>query len=156
MCARGLAKASAIFQFAVVSTKSTLAQTISSVGCFKISRGAFRNLNLAHEPVSDRGHGFDETRLVAVVAQQPPQQPDAACKGTLGNGGIAPYGIQQFFLRDQLLWAAQQEQEDAKRLRLDRQHLALLEERELVLANLNVGEAENKGLILHHRFHNPT
>src|ERR1700682_5035821 len=40
----------------------------------------------------------------------------------------------------------------AKRLRLNRQHLARFEERELVFANLNVGEAENKGLIPDHRF----
>ena len=47
-------------------------------------------------------------RLVDVVAEQPAQQPDAARKGTLGNSGIAPDGVQQFFLRDQLLRVAQQ------------------------------------------------
>lgn len=85
--------------------KIALIQTIRFTGRLQISRGAFRNLNLAHQPVSDRGHGFDETRLVDVVAQQAAQQPDATRKGTLCNGGIAPYGIKQFFLRD-YLWGS--------------------------------------------------
>ena len=74
--------------------KVTVAETISRPGLLLMtSRGAFRNLNLAHQPVSDRGHGFNETRLVDVVAQLAAQQPDATRKGTLRNGGIAPYGI---------------------------------------------------------------
>src|SRR5580704_16882408 len=46
----------------------------------------------------------------------------------------------------------EQEQEGAKRLRLHRQHLAGLDERELPLPNLHVVEAENKGLTRHHKF----
>src|SRR5258708_5860073 len=46
----------------------------------------------------------------------------------------------------------QQEQEGAKCLRLDRQHLARLDERELPLPNLHVVKAENKGLTRHHKF----
>src|ERR1700738_2928079 len=86
--------------------KISLAQTNRLVGRLQISRGDFRNLNLAHEAVSDRGYGFDETRLVDVVAQQSAQQAGATCKGTLCDRGIAPYGIQQFFLREHLLGGA--------------------------------------------------
>src|SRR5205085_10938388 len=43
------------------------------------------------------------------------------------------------------------EEEDTKCLGLDRHYLARLEERELPLTNLNVEEAEYKGLIPHHK-----
>jgi hypothetical protein len=52
-----------------------------------------------------------------------------------------------------LLGVVQQEQEGAKRLRRDRQHLACLGERELPLANPHVVEAETKDLLainIHH------
>jgi hypothetical protein len=47
---------------------------------------------------------------------------------------------------------AQQEKEHAKRLRLERQHLATLDEAKLPLANPYVSEFENKELIPNRKF----
>jgi hypothetical protein len=78
-----------------------------------------------------------------------PKHPDAPSQRTLCDSGIAPYRIQQLVFRDQPLRVVQQEQEKAKGLRLDRQRLPRLVERELLFSNLNVIEAVNKGLTGH-------
>ena len=52
------------------------------------SRIVLRNLNLTHEPVSDRSHGGDIARLADVIAQPATQQRDAARQGALCYGSI--------------------------------------------------------------------
>jgi hypothetical protein len=55
-------------------------------------------------------------------------------------------------LRDKSLRVMEQEYKNTKRLRLDHQHFARFDERELSLASLHIVEAENKGLVRHHTF----
>ena len=76
---------------------------------------------MVQEAIADRGHGFDVARVADFVAKQAAELRDGARQRTVGNDDIAPHRIQQFFLRDQLLRIAQQEQEHAKCLRFDRQ-----------------------------------
>ncbi len=56
---------------------------------------------------------------------------------------------------DQPMGIAKQEDQDSKSLRLDRQHLASLDDAELAFSNLHVSEAENKRLVLNHEFITP-
>src|SRR5215469_414828 len=110
----------------------------------------FGNLNMAEEAVADRGHGGDIARLMGVVAEYFAQERDAAGQGVLRDGDVAPDGIEQLFFGDELLWAAQQEEQDAKCLRLHGEHLAVSRDAELALSNFDISKAENKPLAFHH------
>jgi len=107
-------------------------------------------LDLAKPTVADRGHGFDVAGVAGVVAEEAAEQSDAAGEGVFGDRGIAPHRVEKFLFGDQLLRVTEQDQEHAKGLGFDGRHFARLREQELALANFDVGEAENKGLIAHH------
>jgi len=65
---------------------------------------------------------------------------------------MTPHQVQQLILGDQFPGIVQQEQEHAKCLRLDRQHLSALDETEFPFVDFHVSEAEYKRLISHHDF----
>ena len=120
----------------------------------QISRFVLKDLDLADETIADRGHGLDVSRAPGLIAQQPPQQSDAARQGILSDSGIAPHRVQQFLFRDQLPGVAEQESAGLETLSA-RPAIAspALKSEELPLSDLHVGEPENKRTYSPSRFH---
>src|ERR1700722_1877913 len=87
------------------------------------SEAVLRNLHIAEKAIPDCGHGGDVAGLMRIIPEQPPKQRNAACERIVGNGAIVPNRIQKLVLRDQSMWAAKQEEQDSKGLRLARGQL---------------------------------
>jgi hypothetical protein len=107
---------------------------------------------MAHKPVADSRHCRDEARLPRVVSQQPPQQGHGTREGVFRNRRLLPDRIQKFVLGHQPVRVAQQVQQDAEGLRLNRNRVAAADETELSLSKLELTEAKDKALLLRHEF----
>src|SRR5215469_5413052 len=108
------------------------------------NEAVFCNFYIAEEAVADCGHGGNEAGLMDVVSEQLSQEREAAGQGVLRDGDVAPDGIEQFFFGDELVRVAEQEEQDAKCLRLHGEHLAVSCEAELTFSNFDIGKAENE------------
>ena len=99
------------------------------------------------------GHGLDESRLTRIVAQQSPQQGNVAGEGVLRNRRIPPDPGQQFFFRDQLVWIAEQHQQNPERLRFHLLHPSRFDDGKFPFAHSYIRESENKRLSCDRRRH---
>ena len=118
----------------------------------RFSRFVAGQTYFTQQPIPHRRHRGDETRLMRVISQQTAEQRNAARQRILRHRCVRPDGIQQLVLRDQPVRIAQQIQQDAKGLRLNRDRLATADETELPLLYFEFREAKDMTLLLRHEF----
>jgi hypothetical protein len=111
----------------------------------------FRNLHRTDEPVSCRGNGLDEARLVGVVFEHMAKKRDSAGQGAFGDDGISPHGIEQFILGDQMARMVEEVNQHPIGLGFEHERFARPGHAPLSLPDLDVIKPENRVVRDRHR-----